>query len=192
MKRNRKLFKKARRRIANDDIEVLSLDVVHFQQYGFRCQIWVPPEVKELVLLYHPTRESVEYFGAVRIRDEKFVYQREGDSFNGDTFWTFLKRFRMANCHVRRKVWVILDNARYHHARLHKQWRGLCSPALTLLFLPAYSSELNLIERVWKLTRRLRIHNRYFSSLCHVIETVESQFNNWSKKNVDLRRLCVI
>jgi len=154
--------------------------------------MWVPPEVKEPVLLHHPTRESIGYFGAVRIRDGKFVYQREDDSFNGDTFWTFLKRLRMASCHAQRKVCVILDNARYHHARLHKQWRELCSHTFTLSFLPAYSPELNPIERVWKLTRRLSIYNRYFPKLCDVVETVESQFNNWSKKSEDLRRLCVI
>jgi transposase len=178
--------------IANDNIDVWSLDEVHFQQYGSRCQMWVPPEVKEPVLLHHPTRRSVGYFGAVRIRDGKFVYQREDDSFNGDTFWTFLKRLRKASCHAQRKVYVILDNARYHHARLHKQWRELCSPTFTLLFLPAYSPELNPIERVWKLTRKLSIHNRYFPTLCHVVETVESQFNKWSKKSEDLRRLCVV
>lgn len=32
--------------IANDNIDVWSLDEVHFPQYGSRCQMWVPPEVK--------------------------------------------------------------------------------------------------------------------------------------------------
>ena len=178
--------------MSNDDIDIWSLDEVHFQQYGSRCLMWVPPEVKEPVLLHHPTRKSVGYFGAVRIRDGKFVYQREEDMFNGDTFWSFLKRLRVASCHTQRKVYVILDNARYHHARCHKQWRELCSPTFTLLFLPAYSPELNPIERVWKLSRRLSIHNRYFPTLDHVVKSVEKQFNNWSKKNEDLRRLCVI
>jgi transposase len=61
-----------------------------------------------------------------------------------------------------------------------------------LLFLPAYSPDLNPIERVWKLTRRLSVHNRYFPELSDVVKSVEFQFDQWSTKNDDLRRLCVI
>jgi transposase len=61
-----------------------------------------------------------------------------------------------------------------------------------LLFLPAYSPDLNPIERVWELTRRLSVHNRYFPELSDVVKSVEFQFDQWSTKNDDLRRLCVI
>src|SRR5258707_696892 len=50
------------------------MDEVHFQQYGSRCRMWIPPEVKDPVLQHHPTRKSVGYFGAVRLRDGKFIY----------------------------------------------------------------------------------------------------------------------
>ncbi|MGH9628662.1 MAG: transposase [Bryobacteraceae bacterium] len=53
------------------------------------------------------------------------------------------------------------------------------TPALD--FFPPYSPELNPIERVWKLTRRLCLHNRYFGFLETVIEAVESQFVDWQK-----------
>jgi hypothetical protein len=36
------------------------------------------------------------------------------------------------------------------------------------------------IERVWKLTRRLCLHNVYFPKLDQVRETVERQFDQWS------------
>ena len=32
--------------------------------------MWIPPEIKDPVLLHAPTRKSVGYFGAVRLRDE--------------------------------------------------------------------------------------------------------------------------
>ena len=57
-------------------------------------------------------------------------------------------------------------------------------------FLPPYSPELNLIELVWKLTRRSCLHNRYFGQLSELIEDVENQFNQWHKGNATLRRLC--
>jgi len=59
-------------------------------------------------------------------------------------------------------------------------------------YLPAYSPELNPIERVWKLTRRRCLHNRYFAHLDDVIQAVESEFAAWIKPNNTLRRLCAI
>jgi DDE superfamily endonuclease len=45
-------------------------------------------------------------------------------------------------------------------------------------YLPPYSPELNPIERVWKLTRRQCLHNRYFPVLDVVVAAVETQFEN--------------
>lgn len=59
-------------------------------------------------------------------------------------------------------------------------------------YLPPYSPDLNPIERVWKLTRRLCLHNRYFNQLEAVIDSVEAEFCQWTKHNETLRRLCAI
>ena len=154
--------------------------------------MWIPPEVKEPVLMHYPTRVSVGYYGAVRLRDGKFVYKPEWDTFNGETFFTFLKYLRRASSHSARKVIVITDNARYHHAKLHKPWREKCSKKFEMMFLPPYSPELNPVERVWKLTRRLAVHNRYFPSLEIVSDAIEFVFNNWVSGNKTLKKLCAI
>jgi transposase len=154
--------------------------------------MWVPPEVKEPILLHCPTRESIGYFGAVRLRDGKFVYQREEEVFNGSTFWSFLKQLRKKSCHAGRRVIVLLDNSKYHHAKLHKQWRLDRDADFHCEYLPPYSPDLNPIERVWKLTRRLCIHNRYFPTISDVVDSVESQFLLWTYENDELRKLCVI
>jgi transposase len=91
-----------------------------------------------------------------------------------------------------RSVLVITDNARYHHARLHKQWRDDPRKDFLLDDLPPYSPELNPIERVWKLTRRPCLHNRYFPALEEVVAAVEKQFGYWANGNETLRRLCAI
>ena len=49
---------------------------------------------------------------------------------------------------------VITDNAKYHHARLHRQWREEHAAEFVLDYLPPYSPELNPIERVWNYLRR--------------------------------------
>lgn len=175
----------------NPEIDVWAMDEVRFQQYGSRCRMWIPPEIREPVLLHAPTRKSVGYWGAVRLRDGRFIYRRETDSFNAQTCQDFLVQlYRASRC--RRKVVVIADNAKYHHAILHLPWRQARVPKFDLDFLPPYSPELNPAERVWKLTRRLRLHNRYFATLDEVIVTTETQFEDWTHANETLRKLCAI
>ena len=154
--------------------------------------MWVPPECKDPVVLHHPTRKSIGYFGALRLRDGKLVYMRETNSFNAETYWGFMKKLRRISCHSGRRVLVLSDNARYHHAKLHAKWRENCSNTFAQLFLPPYSPELNPIERVWKLTRRLATHNQYFEQIDQVAEAVEAQFKLWSNPNMTLKRLCAI
>ena len=154
--------------------------------------MWVPPETKDPVLLHHPTRKSVGYFGAVRLRDGKFVYQQEKLMFNAETFFGFLKMLRTASSRSGRRVFVITDNVRYHHARLHKEWRAHARREFVLEYLPPYSPDLNPIERVWKLTRRQATHNRYFPTLDAVSDAVEDTFSRWRHGSDSLRRLCAI
>lgn len=154
--------------------------------------MWIPPEDKDPVLLHHPTRKSVGYFGAVRLRDGKFAYRREDDKFNAETYFLFMKYLRRVSAHSGRKVVVIADNVRYHHARLHKKWRQMAARRFDFEFLPPYSPDLNPSERVWKLTRRKATHNRYFPELKDVVEAVEFTFDQWRRGNETLRRLCAI
>ena len=45
---------------------------------------------------------------------------------------------------------MIIDNVRYHHATLHKDWRDSIEPEFKLEFLPPYSPDMNPIERFWQ------------------------------------------
>jgi transposase len=173
-------------------VDLWAEDEVHFQQHGSRCRMWIAPESTDPVVFHQPTRKSVGYFGAVRLRDGKFTYHREDHRFNAETFLIFLKQLKQTACRSGRRVVVILDNARYHHGKLHKDWRVLHSEHFQLDYLPPYSPELNPIERVWKLTRRKCLHNVHFEELSQVTDAVENQFVIWSKPNQPLRQLCVI
>ena|SRR5437016_1699872 len=176
----------------NEAVDLWALDEVHFQQHGSRCRMWVPPEIKDPILLHHPTRNSVGYFGAVRLRDGKFVHRVQTGRFNAETFLEFLKVLSARSVTGKRRVIVISDNAHYHKAKFHQLWREQRASRFALDFLPPYSPELNPIERVWKLTRRLCLHNRYFATLDEVIVAAETQFAKWSRRNETLRRLCAI
>ena len=185
-------IKKLRKLATEADVDLWALDEVHFQQHGSRCRMWVPPEIKEPVLLHAPTRKSVGYFGAVRLRDGKFIYAREEEKFNAQSCWQFLKQLHHKSLRSAKPVVVILDNAKYHHALLHKAWREEAKPRFRLDFLPPYSPDLNPIERVWKLTRRLCLHNVYFQKLDQVCISAERQFDQWSAGSNALKKLCAI
>lgn len=152
--------------------------------------MWIPPETADPVCLHAPTRKSISYFGAVRLRDGKLVTSRPEGMFNAQTCWQFLRKLESASRRSRRKVVVIIDNARYHHATLHADWRHSVRHHFVLQYLPPYSPELNPIERVWKLVRRLGLHNRYFAELDDVVAAVTPIFATWARPNRTLSRLC--
>jgi len=152
--------------------------------------MWIPPEDTDPIVLHAPTRKSIAVFGAVRIDDGRLVASRD-KKFDALTFLTFLEKL-LRHRRKARKMVVVLDNARYHHARLIQPWLKIKRNVLQLVFLPPYSPELNPVERVWKLTRRVCTHNRYFPTLDEVVEAVFNQFDIWSKPNDTLRRLCAI
>jgi len=152
--------------------------------------MWVPPEVKDPVLLHAPTRKSVACFGAVSLSTGKFIRQM-CDVFNAATFEEFLKKLLRHRSRGKRMV-IVLDNARYHHAILLAPLLRKYRNILSLLFLPPYSPQLAPIERVWKLARRLATHNRYFATLDELLNAIQACFDRWRKPNSVLRRLCGI
>ncbi|MGH8654133.1 MAG: transposase, partial [Gammaproteobacteria bacterium] len=91
-----------------------------------------------------------------------------------------------------KRLILVLDNAKYHHARVLQPWLNQRRKRLTLLFLPPYSPDLNPIERVWKLARRLATHNRHFPTLDDIMNAVCERFRLWARPNKQLARLCAI
>ena len=152
--------------------------------------MWVAPEIRDPILRHAPTRKSVACFGAVSLSTGQFV-RMMCSVFNAETFLGFLKRLLRHQTRGRR-MFVVLDNARYHHALLLAPFLRRYARRLRLLFLPPYSPQLAPIERVWKLARRLATHNRYFATLPDVLLAVETCFDRWRRPNQVLRRLCCI
>ncbi len=149
--------------------------------------MWIPPEDKDPIVLQYPTRKGISVFGAVNIRTGELVGMVSG-RFNAVTFRQFLTVLIMRE--KGKKMQIILDNAKYHYAKLLLPWLEEHKELLFLDYLPAYPPKLNSIERVWKLLKRLRLHNRYFPNLNEVIKIVTKQFLLWKGENGILRTLC--
>ena len=178
--------------VKNPEIEVWAMDEVIIRLHGTTCKMWIALEDPDPVVLHNPVRKNVKYYGAVRLRDGKFVYQRVMGMFNGDNCFTFLKYLRKITARSSKKTVVLMDRAPYHRAGVHKKWRDACSDKFSPEFLPSYSPELNSIERVWKFTRRACTHNRYFPDTDDIVAVVEPQFDQWKHGSEALKKLCVI
>lgn len=96
----------------------------------------------------------------------------ETDRCNAQTFLTFL-RYVLAT-YENRKIVMILDNARIHHAKFIQPFLRLHKDRLMLVFLPPYSPNLNAVERVWGYLKKSVIANRFHSSREEIRESILS------------------
>lgn len=90
-------------------------------------------------------------------------------------------------------IYVVLDNARYQHCTFVKTWA--IALGIELVFLPPYSPNLNLIERLWKYIKKDIIGNQYFESaqvFHQAIVQAMSDINHCSKRRNDLKSLLTL
>jgi transposase len=89
------------------------------------------------------------------------------------------------------KVIIVVDNVRFHHAKLLKKWLK-SNPKLEIVYLPPYSPELNPIERAWWYMRKKITHNRYIQSMDQRLIAFWKMFSQFQKPNSELLRVCEI
>lgn len=80
-------------------------------------------------------------------------------------------------------ITLFLDNARYQKCQI--VWELAKSLQIELLYLPTYSPNLNLIERLWKFVKKQCLYSVYypnFTTFKHAISTCLSQTHTTHKK----------
>lgn len=112
-------------------------------------------------------RKRLNLNGALNMSNKTAIVLEE-ETINTDTTIHLLEAIKSKQ--KRGKVYMILDNARYHHAKLVRRWI-LHHPRFTLMYLPAYSPNLNLIERLWRFFHQKITYNHYFESFLEFKET---------------------
>jgi hypothetical protein len=65
----------------------------------------------------------------------------------------------LAKQYAGRTIVIVLDNARYQRCKLVEELAK--ELGITLQFLPSYSPNLNLIERLWKFVKKKCLYNVY-------------------------------
>ena len=111
------------------------------------------------------------------------------ENFDADSFKRFLDTI-LKNAQTDKKILLVLDNARYHHANKLKDYLESIQDQMELFFLPPYSPDINAIEMLWKKTRRSVTHNRYFATLKELTNNLFDFWNKFKNPNIELARLC--
>ena len=90
-----------------------------------------------------------------------------------------------------RPIIVVLDNASYHHSHTAQAGFAALDARLLPLFLPAYCSTLNPIERFWRHLKCLSAANRLFPSIQALVDSVMAnlmQQNDLNKREFWIRQ----
>lgn len=117
------------------------------------------------------------------------IYVEEHDKYDAEVFLNFIKNVVVKH---QGKIVMILDNAKIHHAKLIQPFLEEHKDRLTLMFLPPYSPNLNMIEELWGWLKRSVINNVFFETLEDIRQAV-SDFIMWLSRNPTLviDRLCL-
>ena len=98
-------------------------------------------------------RKRLNILGAYCPDDHEYLDIRlSRDNINGQQFVNLLRLLKERHPETEEFI-LYLDNAKYYDAPVVREWLGR-HPRFQLKFLPPYSPNLNLIERLWKLLRK--------------------------------------
>ena len=113
---------------------------------------------KERPLLTVSGRERVNLNAALNAHCPAQVHLDETDCVNAQSTQRLYEKLLAA--HPEGPVHVICDNARYYKNKALNAW--LADKPLVQVFLPPYSPNLNLIERLWKFLRQKIINTAFY------------------------------
>lgn len=143
------------------DVEVLFVDAVHPEHNTMAAYGWIK-KGKKKELKSNSGRDRLNLHGALNAEtlDVTIIESATVDSDSTiDLIQVLDQKYALSS-----KIILILDNARYHFSKeVQKALKD--HPRIQFVFLPSYSPNLNLIERLWKFFKKKVLYNRYHKSL---------------------------
>ncbi len=134
---------------------VFFVDAAHFVLGAWLGYLWC---VTRVMLPTPSGRQRFNVLGALHTVTHEVVTVTNDTYINSESVVTLLKK--LAERFTDLPITVVLDNARYQrNAYVMTEAERL---GITLLWLPTYSPNLNLIERLWKFVKAECLHGRYY------------------------------
>lgn len=181
----------------NEDEKIITVfqDEVHFQVQTSITRKWAT-KGSEPKVMSKPGKKCVAYSGYVIPKTGQLIIDKP-NWFTFETVIESLRSFIDKAPRIQGKQYcMVLDNAPWHKKAIRLIWEEKreeykdIRDALTYINIPPYSPDLNPIEQVWRIARREKTHNRYYSSLELLTGTMDDYFENFAKPNKKLQTLC--
>jgi transposase len=135
---------------------VYYVDAAHFVMGSFLCCLW------SIARIFIPTssgRKRYNVLGAIDAITHQLITVCNETYINACSVCELLHKIR-ENVKNTIPVTIIMDNARYQRCALVTELADKLN--IELLFLPSYSPNLNLIERLWKWVRKDCLNGKYY------------------------------
>jgi len=84
-------------------------------------------------------------------------------------------------------IHIIVDNATYYQSQLVQEY--LKTSRIKIHFLPGYSPNLHLIERLWKFFKKKILYNKYYETFDKFLSVCKKFFRCRTKYREELRSL---
>ena len=141
---------------------ILFMDSVHPTQAINMTYGWIKKgKGKEKEVNTTASRTRLNIVGAIQLGNLSNTISEQYKTINGDSIIHFMRKIR-EQFTERKQIHLIMDQARYHIAQSVKDEAEELN--INLIYLPAYSPNLNPIERLWKVMNEQVRNNRFFKS----------------------------
>jgi transposase len=137
--------------------DVYFVDGAHFVYAAFLGWVWC---AARLFVRAASGRKRYNVLGAVHAVSHQLLRVANHTYLNAESVCALLRAVAAAG--VGRPITVVLDNARYQKCALVRELAR--SLGVELLYLPGYSPNLNLIERVWKFVKKQCLRTVYHAT----------------------------
>ena len=137
--------------------------------------MWQPRGKNGTIMMKSNTgRRRINILGALNINDHSIIATQTEDSCNAQCVIEFFQKIKHA--YPDNKIVIVLDNAKYNRANATRDFAE--ENGIVRLFLPPYSPNLNLIERLWKFAKKHLVNNHYYEEFSQFLDATESFFDN--------------
>jgi len=153
--------------------EIIFIDGVHPQHNTRASKAWIEKGTVKYIKT-NTGRKRLNLNGAYNPNNQDIIV-REDETINAQSTIKLLDQIQCRYPHAE-CIYVFADNAKYQKCKLIKNY--LKNSKIKLIYLPPYSPNLNLIERLWKFMRKKVINTTYYEDFASFKNAIKTFFNH--------------